>query len=50
MKKYLFIIRLTGFGNNPDDAWRDAIESTNLDEDDTPEKDDIIELSEEEAE
>ena len=38
--KYLFTVRLIGYGKNPDDAWRDAVEATNLDDDITPDKDD----------
>ena len=46
MKKYLFTIRLVGFGNNEDEAWIDAIDATNLQEDSTPDKDDWEILSE----
>lgn len=44
MKKYLFTVRLIGFGNDEDSAWQDAISSTDLYEDTTPEKDDIEEI------
>ena len=44
MKKYLFTVYLTGYGENPDEAWRDATEATNLDEDPTPDKDDYREI------
>lgn len=37
MKKYEFKITLVGYGDDPDEAWRDATEATNLDEDPTPE-------------
>jgi len=47
MKKYLFTVRLIGFGNDEDSAWRDATESTNLIDDTTPDKDDILELNDE---
>lgn len=37
MKTYIFTVHLRGMGNSPDEAWIDAIEATNLDEDPTPE-------------
>lgn len=36
MKKYLFTIYLTGYGYDPDEAWMDAAEHTDLDSDTTP--------------
>lgn len=48
MKRYLFTVRLIGCGSNVENAWQDAIESTDLYEDATPDKDDIEELEEEE--
>ena len=49
MKRYLFTIRLIGCGDNVDDAWWNAAESTDLLNDTTPESDDW-ELLEEEDE
>lgn len=45
MKEYTFTIVLTGYGDNPDEAWRDAVDATDLDSDPTP--DDFTEESEE---
>ena len=47
MNKYIFNIHLVGFGDTPESAWIDAVESTNLDNDSTPDKDDIIIVEEE---
>lgn len=38
MKKYTFTVILTGYGDNEDQAWRDAVESTYLDEDPAPDQ------------
>ena len=38
MNRYLFTVYLTGVGDNPDEAWLDAVEATNLDKDSTPDK------------
>lgn len=47
MRRYQFTVRLTGFGNTPDEAWRDAIGATDLDGDPTPSNNDIEDLGEE---
>ena len=44
MKKYLFTVRLIGFGDDEDSAWLDAVLATDLCEDPTPEKYDIEEI------
>jgi hypothetical protein len=50
MKRYQFTVRLTGFGNTPDEAWLDAIGATDLDSDPTPSEEDIQDLGEENEE
>jgi hypothetical protein len=40
MNRYLFTVYLSGYGNNEDEAWRDAIKDIVLDEDWIPDKDD----------
>jgi len=39
MKRYVFAITITGFGETPDEAWKDAVEATNLEDDPIPEED-----------
>jgi hypothetical protein len=43
-KKFMFTVRLVGFGNTPDDAWVDATGATDLQSDPTPDEEDYVEL------
>jgi len=38
--RYLFTVYFTRSGNTSDEAWKNAINGTNLEEFDSPEKDD----------
>jgi len=40
MNRYLFTVRLIGDGNNPDEAWLDAVSATDLNLDPTPDEND----------
>lgn len=47
MKTYKFKVYLSGTGENPDEAWRDACDSFSLDPGTTPVEKDITELENE---
>ena len=49
MKRYLFTVRLIGLGNDEEDAWYDATTSFGSYSEPLPDKDDILELEEEEG-
>jgi hypothetical protein len=49
-KKFMFTVRLVGFGNTPDEAWDDATGATDLQSDSTPDEEDYVELENEEDE
>jgi len=36
MKRYLFTVRLIGIGRTPEQAWRDAVDATDLECDPVP--------------
>lgn len=36
MKRYIFTVKLTGYGDNSDQAWIDAVEAACLDDDPPP--------------
>jgi hypothetical protein len=38
MNKYTFTVILTGYGENEDDAWRDATHAADLDSDPAPDE------------
>jgi hypothetical protein len=38
MKRYTFTVVLTGYGENEDQAWNDAVTSTCLEDDPTPDE------------
>ena len=42
MKTYHFTVILVGVGNNPDEAWMDAVSAVNLHSDPTPEEYELI--------
>lgn len=48
--RYLFTVFLQGIGNSSEEAWRDAVESTNLQDDPTPDEDEWLIIGEEEEE
>jgi hypothetical protein len=50
MKTYEFKVTLAGSGDNPDEAWLDAVEGFTQDPGPTPEPEDIQEIEEDEAE
>lgn len=43
-KKFMFTVRLVGFGDTPDEAWDDATGATDLQSDPTPDEEDYVEL------
>lgn len=43
MNQYKFTITLIGYGDSPEEAWEDAVEATNLDEEPMPEEYDFDE-------
>ena len=50
MKRFLFTVRIIGNGNSEEEAWNDAVDSFGSDYEPLPDKDDILELEEEEDE
>lgn len=44
MKKFMFTVRLVGYGETPDEAWDDATGAADLQSDPTPDEDDYVEL------
>lgn len=50
MKRFLFTVRIIGNGNSEEEAWDDAVESFGAYNEPLPDKDDILELEEEEDE
>ena len=50
MKKFMFTVRLVGFGDTPDEAWDDATGAADLQSDPTPDEEDYVELENDEDE
>jgi len=46
MKRYTFTVVLTGYGENEDQAWCDAVEATCLDNDPTPDEFEVEDIDE----